>query len=56
MFYFERWANHHKSQLHAVTLEAVIIAKVKLLHKNMNYPHNELEFLQTAIQEVIKCK
>lgn len=56
MFYFERFNNHDKSEKHARELKPVIKAKIELLHELKNYPLSELEFLDEAINEVIKCR
>lgn len=42
MFYFERYANHNKSERMAKQLKPFINEKIILLHKVKNYPHNEL--------------
>ena len=56
MFYFERFNNHDKAEKHARTLKPVIKAKINLLHDIKKYPLQELEFLEEAIIEVIKCR
>jgi len=56
MFYFERYNNHDKAEKHARNLKPVIKAKIALLHEIKRYPPNELEFLEEAINEVIKCR
>jgi ariadne-1 len=56
MFYFERFNNHDKSEKHARTLRPIIKTKIELLHNIKKYPLGELEFLEEAINEVIKCR
>jgi len=56
MFYFERYNNHDKAEKHARTLKPVIKAKIQLLHDIKKYPLQELEFLDEAIAEVIRCR
>lgn len=56
MFYFERYNNHDKAEKHARNLKPVIKAKIGLLHEIKKYPPSELEFLEEAIDEVIKCR
>ncbi len=56
MFYFERFNNHDKAEKHARNLRPVVKAKIGLLHEIKNYPPSELEFLDEAINEVIKCR
>ena len=56
MFYFERFNNHDKAEKHARNLKPVIKAKIQLLHEIKRYPPSELEFLEEAIIEVIKCR
>ncbi len=56
MFYFERYNNHDKAEKHARNLRPVIRAKIQLLNQIKNYPPSELEFLDEAINEVIKCR
>lgn len=56
MFYFERFNNHNKAEKHGRTLRPVIKAKIQLLHDVKRYPMNELEFLEEAVSEVIKCR
>jgi len=56
MFYFERYNNHEKAEKHARTLKPVIKTKIELLHDIKKYPLGELEFLEEAINEVIKCR
>lgn len=56
MFYFERFNNHDKSEKHARTLRPIIKTKIELLHNIKKYPMAELEFLEEAINEVIKCR
>lgn len=56
MFYFERYNNHDKAEKLARQLRPVIKAKIQLLHEIKNYPPSELEFLEEAINEVIKCR
>lgn len=56
MFYFERYNSHDKSEKHARTLRPVIKAKIALLHDIKRYPPSELEFLDEAINEVIRCR
>jgi ariadne-1 len=56
MFYFERFNNHNKAEKHARTLRPVIKAKISCLHELKNYPMQELEFLESAINEIIKCR
>jgi len=56
MFYFERYNNHDKAEKHARTLRPVIKAKINLLHDIKKYPLKELEFLEEAVNEVVKCR
>ena len=56
MFYFERYNNHDKSEKHARALRPIIKSKIELLHAVKKYPMSELEFLQMAVDEVIKCR
>ncbi len=56
MFYFERYNNHDKAEKHARTLRPVIKAKIVALHDIKKYPLMELEFLEEAVNEVIKCR
>ena len=56
MFYFERYNNHDKAEKHGRTLRPVIKAKILLLHDIKKYPLMELEFLEEAVNEVIKCR
>ena len=56
MFYFERYNNHDKSEKHARTLRPIIRTKIELLHSVKKYPMNELEFLEEAINEVVRCR
>ncbi len=56
MFYFERYNNHDKAEKHARTLQPVIKAKIVLLHDIKKYPLMELEFLEEAVNEVIRCR
>lgn len=56
MFYFERYNNHDKAEKHARNLRPVIKAKIQLLHEIKKYPPSELEFLDEAINEVIRCR
>jgi ariadne-1 len=56
MFYFERYNNHEKSQKHAKMLVPVVQKKVTLLHQLKQYPQIELDFLPTAIHEIVKCR
>eukprot|EP00349_Pseudokeronopsis_sp_Brazil_P006337 CAMPEP_0202969920 /NCGR_PEP_ID=MMETSP1396-20130829/15821_1 /ASSEMBLY_ACC=CAM_ASM_000872 /TAXON_ID= /ORGANISM="Pseudokeronopsis sp., Strain Brazil" /LENGTH=406 /DNA_ID=CAMNT_0049697995 /DNA_START=211 /DNA_END=1431 /DNA_ORIENTATION=+ len=56
MFYFERFVNHEKAQKHAKTLKPVIQQKIELLQAIKKYPVQELEFLQDAISEIIRCR
>jgi ariadne-1 len=56
MFYFERFNNHDKAEKHARTLRPVIRAKISLLHDIKKYPLQELEFLEEAVNEVIRCR
>ena len=56
MFYFERFNNHDKAEKHARGLRPVIKTKIMLLHEIKSYPPAELEFLEEAIIEVIKCR
>lgn len=56
MFYFERYNNHDKAEKHARSLKPVIKTKIELLHGLKKYPLAELEFLEEAINEVIRCR
>ena len=56
IFYFERYNNHDKAEKHARQLKPVIKTKISLLHDIKKYPMNELEFLEEAINEVIRCR
>ena len=56
MFYFERYINHEKAEKHARTLRPVIKTKILMLNDIKKYPMQELEFLEEAINEVIKCR
>jgi ariadne-1 len=56
MFYFERYNNHDKAEKHARNLRPVIKAKINLLHDVKKYPLKELEFLEEAVNEVIRCR
>lgn len=56
MFYFERFNNHDKAEKHARTLRPVIKSKIMLLNSIKKYPLAELEFLEEAINEVIRCR
>ncbi len=56
MFYFERFNNHLKAEKHAKELIPVIQAKIILLHDVKNYPVGELNFLEEAINEVVRCR
>lgn len=56
MFYFERFNNHDKAEKHARNLKPVIKAKIHLLYEIKKYPLAELEFLDVAINEVIRCR
>lgn len=56
MFYFERFINHEKAQKHAKTLKPVIQQKIQLLNQIKKYPVQELEFLEEAIHEIIRCR
>lgn len=56
MFYFERYNNHDKAEKHARNLKPIIKAKIELLHDIKKYPLSELEFLEEAINEVIRCR
>jgi ariadne-1 len=56
MFYFERFNNHDKAEKHARTLRPVIKAKIMMLHDVKKYPMNELEFLEEAVSEVVRCR
>lgn len=56
MFFFERYNNHDKAERHARSLKPIIKSKIVLLHDIKKYPLNELEFLEEAINEVIRCR
>ena len=56
MFYFERFINHEKAQKHAKTLKPVVQSKILLLHQIKKYPIQELDFLEEAINEIVKCR
>ena len=56
MFYFERFNNHDKAEKHARNLKPVIKVKIDLLQQIKKYPLAELEFLDEAINEVVKCR
>jgi ariadne-1 len=56
IFYFERYNNHDKAEKHARTLRPVIKTKIDMLHSLKKYPMQELEFLEQAINEVIRCR
>ena len=56
IFYFERFNNHEKAEKHARQLKPVIKTKIELLHDIKKYPMNEIEFLDEAINEVIRCR
>ena len=56
MFYFERYNNHDKAEKHARNLRPVIKTKIILLHDIKKYPLQELEFLEEAVNEVIRCR
>jgi ariadne-1 len=56
MFYFERFNNHDKAEKHGRNLRPVIKAKINLLHDIKKYPLKELEFLEEAINEVVRCR
>jgi ariadne-1 len=56
MFYFERFNNHAKSEKHAKALKTTIIKYIERLHGEKHYPLSEVEFLQEALDEVIKCR
>lgn len=56
IFYFERYNNHDKAEKHARTLRPVIKTKIDMLHNHKKYPMQELEFLEEAINEVIRCR
>ncbi len=56
MFYFERYNNHDKAEKHARSLRPVIKTKIVLLHDIKKYPLQELEFLEEAVNEVIRCR
>lgn len=49
MFYFERFNNHNKAEIHAKSLIPVIATKIQLLHDIKSYPFSELIFLEDAI-------
>lgn len=56
MFYFERYNNHDKSEKHARSLKQVIKQKIHMLNSIKKYPVQELEFLNEAINEIIRCR
>ena len=56
MFYFERYNNHDKAEKQGRQLRPVVQQKMQLLHRVKSYPQNELEFLEEAINEVIRCR
>lgn len=56
MFYFERYNNHDKAEKHARSLKPIIKSKILMMHTIKKYPLQELDFLDEAINEVIKCR
>jgi len=56
MFFFERYNNHLKSEHLIRELRPVLKLKINQLHELKSYPHQELEFLNTAAEEVVKCR
>ena len=56
MFYFERFNNHDKAEKHARKLLPFIKEKILLLHETKHYPLMQLEFLEKAVNEVIRCR
>lgn len=56
MFYYERFANHDKAEKHARSLLPVIKQKIEMLAQIKNYPYQELQFLNNATLEVVRCR
>ena len=56
MFFFERYNNHHKAGDHAKEMEPKIKLVLEKLNSEKDYPIAELEFLNEALHEVIRCR
>lgn len=56
MFFFERYNNHMKAGEHAKEMEPKIKILIEKLNSEKYYPIAELTFLETALDEVIRCR
>eukprot|EP00347_Sterkiella_histriomuscorum_P021929 403332278 len=56
IFYVKRFNSHYQAENHARQLKPVIRENTRLLHKIKKYSLDDLEFLNEAISEVIKCR
>lgn len=56
MFFYEHYNNHMKAGEHAKEMEPKIAVLIDKLITEKSYPIAELTFLNTALEEVIKCR
>ncbi|OMJ73534.1 hypothetical protein SteCoe_27758 [Stentor coeruleus] len=57
MWYFERYNNHSKAQILAKDKQiGHIEKKMQQLHDIKQYPIGEVEFLKSAVEQVIRCR
>jgi len=56
IFYFERFNNHHNSLKSAKLLAPTIEQNILNLHKQKQYPIQELDFLREGLATVIECR
>lgn len=56
MFFYERYNNHLKAGNHAQEMEPKIKILIEKLNNEKNYPIAELDFLNEALTEVVRCR
>lgn len=56
MFFYERYNNHLRAAEHAREMEPKIKLTVQKLNSEKHYPIAELDFLEEALEEVIRCR
>jgi len=56
VFYFNRWMNHQKAMLHAIKMRPTIVQIQKDFNTVKLLPYEDLKFLQTALELIVKCR
>eukprot|EP01016_Furgasonia_blochmanni_P051210 TRINITY_DN8034_c0_g1_i2.p1 TRINITY_DN8034_c0_g1~~TRINITY_DN8034_c0_g1_i2.p1 ORF type:complete len:508 (-),score=83.35 TRINITY_DN8034_c0_g1_i2:310-1833(-) len=56
VFYFERFSNYEKAQKHAVESLGKVDQRARDLHDKRNLEFRQVTFLQTSLDELIRCR